>query len=47
MINKNDCIDCDNSIKIYGEWICLIYNKPIPEDGIVEEEECPGFDYIE
>ncbi|CAK7002166.1 hypothetical protein [Tissierella sp.] len=49
MINKNDCFDCDNSIREgmldpNSKWICEVTLKEIPEDGI-QEHDCPYFKY--
>lgn len=46
MINKNDCFDCDHSIKSFDKWVCEITGKPIPNEGI-QENDCDNFKYPE
>lgn len=55
-INKNDCMDCANSIKLNSIdndkqwWLCSKgYIIPQNNDGIVEalDVECIAFDYQE
>lgn len=52
-INKNDCLDCANSINkgfLRHDWICT-KGHIIPKDknGIVEilDNECGDFSYVE
>jgi hypothetical protein len=54
-INKNDCLDCANSIKkgnsrYDGDWICEKgHIIPIDKNGIIEvlDHECKDFSYVE
>lgn len=52
-INKNDCLDCANSInqgKIRHDWVCTKGNDiPKDENGIVEilDDDCEDFSYEE
>lgn len=52
-INKNDCMDCANSINpslIKNDWICTKGNViPKNKDNVVEvlNEDCKDFDYPE
>lgn len=49
-MNKNDCLDCANSISWVGDWLCSKRHIiPTDEDGVVHvlDDDCEDFEYQE
>lgn len=47
-INKNDCLDCANSISCIDGWLCSKQHIiPIDKNGKINvlDEDCPDFNY--
>ena len=42
-IYKGDCLDCKNSCRVQGYWVCSHYNLII--ELIEFEDECEFFEY--
>lgn len=42
-ICKSDCLDCANSCKVQGFWVCSIHNLII--ELIEFDGDCPNFKY--